>query len=229
MIKLYQFEMSPFCTKIAMILNVKKVPYQVIEVPVSKSYTVKKYSATSKLPTIEHEGNFIDDSTDIAYYLDEVFPDRPLIPIDEKLWVKCHLYEDWADESLNFYMMKLRWLPQNQDRWSNELAKFDSGLWRWLITKLAPKSTLNILDKQGVGRKSEQAALRDIDRHLRALTIDLQECRFLVGDELSLADISVYAQLKWISENLEGKTAIDGHQNIIQWMERVDVATRKNV
>ena len=77
---------------------------------------VKKYSATSKLPTIEHEGKFIDDSTDIAYYLDEVFPDRPLIPIDEKLWVKCHLYEDWADESLNFYMMKLRWLPQNQDR-----------------------------------------------------------------------------------------------------------------
>ena len=221
--------MSPFCTKIALILNVKEVPYQVIEVPVSQSYTVKKYSATSKLPTIEHEGKFIDDSTDIAYYLDEVFPDRPLIPIDEKLWVKCHLYEDWADESPNFYMMKLRWLPQNQDRWSNELAKFDSGLWRWLITKFASKATLNILDKQGVGRKSEQAALRDIDRHLRALNIDLQEGRFLVGDELSLADISVYAQLKWISENPEGKTAIDGHQNIIQWIERVDVATRKNV
>ena len=229
MIKLYQFEMSPFCTKIALILNAKEVPYQIIEVPVSKSYTVKNYSATSKLPAIEHNGKFIDDSTDIAYYLDGVFPDRPLIPVDEKLWVKCHLYEDWADESLNFYMMKLRWLPHNQDRWSNELAKFDSGLWRWLVTKFASRAALNILDKQGVGRKSEQAALRDIDRHMRALTIDLQESRFLVEDELSLADISVYAQLKWISENPQGKAVIDAHQNIIQWMERVDFATRKNV
>ena len=229
MINLYQFELSPFCTKVALILNAKEVPYQIIEVPLSKSYTVRKYSATSKLPTIEHDGKFIDDSTDIAYYLDEIFPDRPLIPINEKLWLKCHLYEDWADESLNFYMMKLRWLPKNQNRWSNELAKLDSGLWRWLITKFASKAALNILDKQGVGRKSEQTALRDIDRHMRALTIDLNDGRFLVGDELTLADISVYAQLKWISENPEGKTAIDPHQNIIQWMERVDFATRKIV
>ena len=229
MIKLYQFELSPFCTKIALILNLKEVPYQIIEVPLSKSYTVKKYSATSKLPTIEHKGKFIDDSTDIAYYLDEIFPDRPLIPFDEKLWVKCHLYEDWADESLNFYMMKLRWLPQNQDRWSNELAKFDSGLWRWLIKKIASKVTLNILDKQGIGRKSEQTALKDIDRHLRALSIDLRDSHFLVGDELSLADISVYAQLVWIRENPEGKAAIDAHQNIMQWMERVGFATRKNI
>ena len=229
MIKLYQYEISPFCTKVALILNVKNMPYQVIQVPVSKSYLVKKYSATSKLPVIEHEGRFIDDSTDIANYLDKKSPDRPLIPVDEKLWAKCHLYEDWADESLNFYMMKLRWLPQNQDRWSKELAKFDSGLQRWLITKFASKASLNILDKQGVGRKSEQVALRDIDRHLRVLAIDLQEDRFLVGGELSLADISVYAQLKWLRENPEGKAAIDTYQNIIQWMERVDFATRKNV
>jgi len=228
MITLYQFEMSPFCTKIALILNVKAVPYQIMEVPVSKSHTVKKYSVTSKLPTIEHDGKFVVDSTDIAYYLDEAFPGQPLIPSDENLWVKCHLYEDWADESLNFYMMKLRWLPQNRVRWSKELAKFDSGLWRWLITKFAAKATLNILDKQGVGRKSEEAALRDIGRHMRALSIDLKDSHFLVGGQLSLADISVYAQLKWINENPEGMAAISVHPNIVQWMERVDFATRKN-
>ena len=123
--------------------------------------------------------------------------------------------------------MKLRWLPQNQDWWSKELAKFDIGLWRLLITKFASKATLNILDKQGVGRKSEQAALIDIDRHLRVLAIDLEEGRFLIGGELSLADISVYAQLKWLRENLEGKAAIATHQNIIQWMESRLCNTKK--
>ena len=128
MIQLYQYEVSPFCTKIALILNVKNVPYETVEVPISKSRSVKKYSPTSKLPTIEHEGRYINDSTEIAYYLERLFPDPPLIPQEQKAWAKCHLYEDWADESLNFYMMKLRWLPQNRDRWAKELAKYDSGV-----------------------------------------------------------------------------------------------------
>jgi len=159
MIKLYQYAISPFCTKIALILNIKGVPYHVVEVPVSKTRQTHKlfsnYSPTCKLPVIEHNGKFIDDSTDIAYYLDEKWPDPPLIPIEERLWAKCHPYEDWADESLNFYMMKLRWLPQNRKRWSSELAKHDSGFWRWMISKFAAKATLNILDKQGVGRWAE--------------------------------------------------------------------------
>jgi glutathione S-transferase len=225
MIKLYQYEVSPYCTKIALILNVKGIPYEVVEVPISKSRTIRRYSPTSKLPTIEHEGRYIDDSTDIAYYLEERFPEPSLIPREAKLFSKCHLYEDWADESLNFYMMKLRWLPQNRRRWAEELAKYDTGLWRWIISKFIDRATLNILDKQGVGRKSEKAALRDIDRHLSAISVDLQENHFLVGDRLSLADISVFSQLKWMYKVNEGKSIIDKYPAINQWRDRVDKAT----
>lgn len=162
MIKLYQYDMSPFCTKVARILKVKGVPFETIEVSISQSRSVKKFSPTAKLPTIEHNGHYVWDSTDIAYYLEEYFPEPPLIPKSNAARAKCHLYEDWADESLNFYMMKLRWLPQNRQRWAQELAKSDSGIWRWIVTRFAAKFTLDILDKQGVGRKSECAALKDI-------------------------------------------------------------------
>ena len=228
MIKLYQYELSPFCSKIALILNVKNVPYETIEVPVSKSGAVKKYSPTSKLPTILHDGRYIDDSTDIAYYLEEVFPDPPLIPKEPKARAKCHVYEDWADESLNFYMMKLRWLPQNRARWAKELAKHDTGLWRWLIASFAARATLNILDKQGIGRKTEAAILIDIDRHMRALSADLHGDRFLAGEQLSLADISVFVQLEWMRENPEGTAAVSKYKNVLQWMDRVRAATGKN-
>ncbi len=225
MIKLYQYEMSPFCTKVRLILNVKKVPYEVVEVPVSKSGRVKRYSTTSKLPTIEHEGNFVDDSTTIAYYLEQCFPTPALIPRDDRARARCHVYEDWADESLNFYMMKLRWLPQNRQRWAAELAKHDTGLWRWLITRFAARAMLNILDKQGVGRKSEAAVLKDIGRHMSAIAVELQGRDFLLGDQLSLADISVYAQLKWMAENPEGQQAFNSYLNIADWMKRVSAAT----
>lgn len=226
MIKLYQYHMSPFCTKVALILNAKGVSYETIEVPVSRSRTMRKISPTSKLPTIEHDGKHVDDSTEIAYYLDEAFPEPQLIPRDEALWAACHRYEDWADESLNFYMMKLRWLPQNRERWASELAKTDSGLWRWAIPQFAAKATLNILDKQGVGRKSEAAALLDIDRHIRALSIELRGDDYLVGAKLSLADISVYVQLRWMRENPEGEAVIGRYEGVVEWMARVDIATR---
>jgi len=227
-IKLYQYELSPFCTKVALILNVKNISYEVVEVPLSESQKVKRYSPTAKLPTIEYEGRFVDDSTDIVYFLEDKYPEPSLVPKVENESARCHIYEDWADESLNFYMMKLRWLPQNRDRWSNELAKHDRGMWQWIISKFVAKATLKILDKQGIGRKTEEAALQDLNRHIQAISTDLNKRCFLIGELLSIADISVYAQLKWIYEIPEGKSVIDKYQNVLEWLERVDLATQRN-
>lgn len=227
MIKLYQYEISPFCTKVALILNAKGVPYEAVEVPLSKSQTVRRFSPTSKLPAIEHEGRFINDSTDIAWYLEEQFPDPVLIPKDDKLLAKCHIYDDWADESLNFYMMMLRWLPQNRERWSKELAKHDKGFWRWLITRFVAGRTLDILSKQGVARKSEKEVLRDIDRHMQALSADLENNEYLVGDALSLADISVFSQIRWMYENPEGQRLIQKYPALNAWREKIALETTR--
>lgn len=228
-IKLHQFEMSPFCTKVALILNYKQLEYEIVETPASQSTKVKSYSPTSKLPVLEHDKRFVNDSTDIAYYLEEQFPEPAIVPKDVSARAQCHIYEDWADESLNFYMMKLRWLPQNRQHWADQLAKYDSGVAKWMISKFAPKATLNILDKQGVGRRSEQVALDDIDRHLQSVDATLANEAFLLGSELSLADISVYSQLYWMDEIPEGKAAIGKHPGIMDWMQRTAALTEKQV
>ena len=228
-IKLHQFEMSPFCTKVALILNYKQLAYEIVETPVSQSTKVKSYSPTSKLPALEHDGRFVNDSTDIAYYLEEQFPEPAIIPTDANARAQCHVYEDWADESLNFYMMKLRWLPQNRQHWAGQLAKYDSGFAKWMIAKFAPKATLNILDKQGVGRKSEQVALNDIDRHMQAIDATLAQAGFLLGSELTLADISVYSQLYWMNEIPEGKAAIEKYPGVKDWMQRTAALTERKI
>jgi glutathione S-transferase len=224
-IKLYQFELSPFCQKISRILHWKHVPYEVVEVPASKARSIRAYSATSKLPAIEHNGKFIHDSTNIAYYLEEKFPSPTLIPTEREQQALCHVYEDWADESLYFYMMKLRWLPQNKNDWGNALASNDRGIARFLISKLAPKAVLGILDKQGIGRKSEEVALEDIRRHLKALAMVLEKGSFLLGDKLTLADLSVFVQLHCMQGTSEGKEVIASYENVELWMKRVDQLT----
>lgn len=228
MITLYQYELSPFCNKVMLILNYKNIDYSIINMSVAKSRRVREFSATAKLPCIDHQGQYINDSTDIAHYLEQHFPEPGLIPTDSKLQSLCHVYEDWADESLNFYMMTLRWLPQNRQRWSQELGKYDSGIVRWLIQKFAHRATLDILDKQGVGRKSEEQILKDIHRHLASIDSAIESSEYILGDTISLADISIYTQLYWMNKNPEGELAIARYPNLIKWMGRVKTLTLDN-
>ena len=72
MITLHQFEISPFCDKVRRILHWKRQPFTVREVPLSQTVTaVRKVNPAGKLPCLEHDGRFLGDSTDIAYYLDK--------------------------------------------------------------------------------------------------------------------------------------------------------------
>lgn len=227
-IKLYQFELSPFCQKISCILHYKCVPYEIIEVPASKTRSIRAYSPTSKLPAIEYKGKFIYDSTNIAHYLEAQFPSPALIPAESEKRGLCHVYEDWADESLYFYLMKLRWLPQNKAHWGKALAGNDKGVARFMISKLAPMAVLGILDKQGVGRKSEAMALEDIRRHLDSLSMTLEKDSFLLGDTLTLADISVFAQVQGMQGVAEGKEVMAPYESLNLWMKRVDQLTNES-
>ena len=74
-----------------------------------------------------------------------------------------------------------------------------------------------------------QAALADIDRHLQSLDSVLEGNEFLLGDTLSLADISVYSQLFWMDKIPEGKAAIDTYPGIGNWMQRIEADTKRQV
>ena len=80
MIRLHQFATSPFCDKIRRVLHVKGEPYEVVEVPVSETPSVRKLNPKGKLPVLEHDGRVVADSTDIAHYLEEAFPEPALVP-----------------------------------------------------------------------------------------------------------------------------------------------------
>jgi glutathione S-transferase len=168
-IKLYQFDMSPFCHKVRRVLHYKSIPFETVEVSPTRVLTIKKYSPTRKLPCIEYQGRFINDAATVA--------------------------------------------------------ESESGLRKRLIEWLVPRATLDILSKQGIGRKSELEALEDLHRHFVAIAVALRDSGFLVGDTLTLADISVFVQLDIMSNIPEGKASLTHFPSIIDWMHSVDRLT----
>jgi len=67
----------------------------------------------------------------------------------------------------------------------------------------------------------------DLDRHVGALANLLDGRAFLVGNLLTLADISVFAQFFCIRGSAEGAMAIEKEPSVAAWMARVDEATAR--
>jgi glutathione S-transferase len=227
-IKLYQFEISPFCDKVRRILHFKQVPYETSEVNLQQAVTqIGKVNSTGKVPAIEDDEFPVTDSTNIAYYLENKFPTPPLIPEDPALRAAMHILEDWADESLYFYEMYLRFtVPRNAKRWIPVLCANDSELIARAARFVIPRHMQSILDKQGLGLKSKAQILEDLNRHCDAIDHTIKG-DWLVGDAITLADIAVFSQLYCIHGTDEGNEAIEARPRVYEWMRRVDVATEK--
>ncbi len=84
-IKLHRFPLSHFSEKGRALLDFKELDYEIVEHQLGlPQLGVYRLSGQRKVPVIEHDGRVINDSTRIALYLEEQFPDRRrLLPEDE--------------------------------------------------------------------------------------------------------------------------------------------------
>src|SRR6202047_2035749 len=57
-----------------------------------------KLNPNAVVPTLIHDGNPIVESSVILYYIDEAFPEPPLMPRDLKARAKVRLYNKLVDE-----------------------------------------------------------------------------------------------------------------------------------
>ncbi len=230
MITLYQFEISPFCDKVRRVLHVKGQPYTIREVKLSEAGRLRQISPTGKYPVIDHDGRLITDSTDIARHLERAFPAPRLVPADPAAAALVHVLEDWADESLYFFEMTMRLMwPENAKRWVPVLLKEEGALFRMIGPRMVPKVVAKQSKAQGTGRKTQTQIIADIERHADALVLMLGGRSYLVGDALTLADISVFVQLFCIDGTPEGKAVIDARAPLRAWMTRIDRETCKRM
>jgi glutathione S-transferase len=232
MVTLHQFEISPFCDKLRRLLNYKGIAFDVRDYPLAGGKKIKQFNPSGKLPALEHNGTFVNDSTDIAYYVEQQFPQHPLIPTDPKQKALMHVLEDWADESLYFYEMTMRFVKSSTARTNlGKMLEFDKGFSRWYLEKILPTKmgVAMICSMQGTGRKSMAQLKVDIGRHVQAVADFLGgregDGQWLVGDSMTLADLSVYSMFFCLLDAPEAKAIIDAKPTVVAWMQRIRSAT----
>jgi glutathione S-transferase len=227
---LHQFEHSPFCDKVRRLLHYKRRAYETREVPPTETLVgLRRLNPVGKVPVLEHDGTIVADSSEIARYLERVFPDPPIFPADPRERALCHLLEDWADESLYFYELWLRFaLRENAGEWSQRISQSEPPLIRRATERALPTLMRNLLKAQGLGRKAPEAVLDDLDRHLESLDAWIQG-DWLIGSQLTVADVAAYAQLACVGETADGAALLALRPRVLAWMERVNGATSPSV
>ncbi|WP_182913803.1 glutathione S-transferase family protein [Sphingobium terrigena] len=225
-IVLHQLEISPFCDKVRRVLAYKGLAYRVCNVPMAKLGQLRRLSPAGKVPILELDGAVLHDSSDICRALDKTAPSPPLFPEDPHARAQVDILEDWADESLYFFEMTMRFTwPYDRQRWVTQILKYDSPVMRRLARPLVPFLTRKQGVQQGLARRTEADILRELDRHLAALAQLLNGADYLVAGALTLADIAVVSQLECVAGSGKGLAAVGRQPAVVAWMERVESQT----
>jgi glutathione S-transferase len=149
-----------------------------------------KLNPNGVVPTLIHDNQPIIESSLILYYIDDAFPDPPLMPKEPALRHRVRLYNKLIDEYLHnactiitfATAFRPNFLKMPREAWQAEINK--APLKRRAEYK---RSVIEHgLDSEFVGDALMQ------HRKLLAWTADsLKACRFLAGDSFSNADCSV--------------------------------------
>jgi glutathione S-transferase len=226
-IVLHQLEISPFCDKVRRVLHIKGCEYEIRNVPLAGLGRLKRLSPVGKVPVLELDGRVIADSSDICRELDRLYPDPPVFPADPAACALVDILEDWADESLYFFEMTIRFVwPDDRARWVDEILKYDNALMRRLGRPLVAYLTRTQSAQQGISRRSMPDILRELRRHIASIDeLVSASGGYLVGGCLSLADIAVLSQIECIAGSVHGLAAVREKPQVVAWMERVEAAT----
>src|SRR5262245_46686384 len=99
-IKLYQSQTSMFCEKVRVVLALKKVPYEIIDVRKDERKSLIEYTGQRKVPSTNYNGECVIDSTIISARLEKDYPANSIYPEGATNKGLCLALEDWSDEVL---------------------------------------------------------------------------------------------------------------------------------
>jgi glutathione S-transferase len=99
-IKLYQSQTSMFCEKVRIVLAIKRVPYEIIDVRQDDRKSLIEYTGQRKVPSMNYNGECVIDSTVISARLEKDYPSNSIYPEGAANKGLCLALEDWSDEVL---------------------------------------------------------------------------------------------------------------------------------
>jgi glutathione S-transferase len=149
-----------------------------------------KLNPNGVVPTLVHDGDVFTESSLILYYLDEAFPDRPLMPKTAAARHRVRLYNKLIDEFVHNACTILtfatafrpRFLKMSRDQWIAEINKTP--------LKRRAEYKRSVIE-HGLDSEFVMDALGQHRKMISWMADDLERAAYLAGDAFTNADCAV--------------------------------------
>jgi len=211
---------SPFCLKIHRSLRAAGLAYTSRHG--SRPSVFSKLNPRAQVPVLLVDGQPIVDSSAILSYIVDARPGTISATAEE--W----LMEDWADTSLNGFLVASRWADdRNWDRVRQ--AYFAEAPWfvRTLVAPMLRRKVVSTLVARDVWRGGAEACWTSFERTLDRLDTRVRRHAFFSGPRLSVADLAIFGQLHSLRTELTPwqRDAVLARPGLSRYLDHVNEAT----
>jgi glutathione S-transferase len=183
-----------------------------------------KLNSKAVVPTLLHDGRKIVESTVICEYLDEVFPEPPLKPVDARDRADMRVWTKAVDELLHPMCAEITFSCSHRHtvaRLGPEgLAKFLASTPPISVTS-AWHDRKKVIVTQGFNAPGIEKSFLIYDNFLEKMEDQLRITPWLAGKTFSLADIAVTPYITRLEMLSMSEMWSRGRPHLADWFERI--------
>src|SRR5947199_380760 len=144
MLTLYDAARCPYCARVRIVLAEKGVEFETVEIDLDdRPAWIYEKNATGRVPVLEEDAFVLPESDVICEYLEERYPEPPLLPADPAERALARLAIFRFDDRLgdDYYALRRgeeaaagRWTPGRARCWTRSPGSSCSSALRWAAT-----------------------------------------------------------------------------------------------
>ena len=198
---------SPYCWRAKLALKHKGLDVETIPLRFTEKERIGE-SGQDRVPVLVDDGTWISDSWAIARYLDDTYPEAPLLFPDAGTRAAAQFMNAWADATLNRAILPLAVLRVHAVLHEKDKAYFrESREERFGCT----------LEAYSADRETAQAGLNDA---LAPLEHHLGASDYVSGKAAAYPDYIVQGSLQWLN-TVHGDPCLGSLPNTQAWFARM--------
>lgn len=196
--KLYNAPQSTCSQRVRFVLNTKQLPFDEVKLNLLEGDQLKpdylKLNPNGVVPTLDHDGQIVIDSTVITEYLDEVEPEASFTPEDPvaraRMRTLMHFIDEMPAAAVRVPTFNLAFLPKFQ-------AMDRDAFVAMAESKPLRKEFMMTMGQTGFPKAEMDAALARLRRAYERMDAEIEKSGgpWLLGKDISLADVAAMPAL----------------------------------
>ncbi len=202
MIELYQFPISHYCEKIRWALDYKQLDHKKINLmPGFHAKKTMKLVGRSAVPVLVDDGKAIKNSSHILEYLENTYPEHPLLPKDDDLRSQAIEWEGYADREIGPYVRCLCYhtLLNHPDIVIPIFSQGGPWYGKMLLKLIYPKLHGKMRKFMKINDQTAQHSQEQLTLAIDKIYQHRKDRHFMVGQSFTSADLAIAALLAPLS------------------------------